>query len=215
MAKDTSHDRSALEFTEPRERGLDVVPFSFADVDARIREAIAAEHQRMFAAISEVIDQVRREQPVGPAGAAGERGKRGPRGERGEQGTQGNIGLRGPEGEQGPQGPPGTLPSVKLWRQDEVHYRGDVVAYDGSTFQAVKDKARAPGADDWVLIARGGSDAITPQVLGTYQEDVEYHRLDIVALNGSSFIARRDNPGPCPGEGWQLLASAGRSVDRA
>ena len=24
--------------------------------------------------------------------------------------------------------------------------------------------------------------------------------LDIVALNANSFIARRDNPGPCPGE---------------
>jgi hypothetical protein len=64
------------------------------------------------------------------------------------------------------------------------------------------------------LIARGGRDAITPQVLGTYKEDFEYHRLDIVALNGSSFIAKRDDPGPCPGEGWQLLASAGRTGGR-
>jgi hypothetical protein len=65
-----------------------------------------------------------------------------------------------------------------------------------------------------VLIACGGRDAITPQVLGTYNEDTEYHRLDIVALNGSSFIAKRDDPGPCPGEGWQLLASAGRTGGR-
>ena len=34
--------------------------------------------------------------------------------------------------------------------------------------------------------------------------------MNIVALNGSSFIARADNPGPCPGDGWQLIASAGR-----
>jgi len=103
---------------------------------------------------------------------------------------------------------------VKLWRPDQITYAGEVVAYDGSTFQAVKDTAQAPGGDDWVLIARGGRDAITPQVLGTYKEDAEYHRLDIIALNGSSFIAKRDDPGPCPGEGWQLLASAGRTGGR-
>jgi hypothetical protein len=108
----------------------------------------------------------------------------------------------------------GRYPIVKLWRQNEVHYRRDVVTYDGSTFQAVKDTARAPGGDDWVLIARGGRDAITPQVLGTSNEDAEYHRLDIVALNGSSFIAKREDPGPCPGQDWQLLASAGRSDGR-
>jgi hypothetical protein len=65
-----------------------------------------------------------------------------------------------------------------------------------------------------VLIARGGSDAITPKVRGTYSENAEYHRLDIVALNGSSFIAKRNDPGSCPGDGWQLLASAGRAGGR-
>ena len=34
--------------------------------------------------------------------------------------------------------------------------------------------------------------------------------LEIVALNGSSFIAKIDEPGPCPGDGWQLIASAGK-----
>jgi hypothetical protein len=34
--------------------------------------------------------------------------------------------------------------------------------------------------------------------------------MNIVALNGSSFLARVDDPGPCPGEGWQLIASAGK-----
>jgi hypothetical protein len=29
-------------------------------------------------------------------------------------------------------------------------------------------------------------------------------------LNGASFAARRDNPGPCPGEGWQLIAAQGK-----
>jgi hypothetical protein len=29
-------------------------------------------------------------------------------------------------------------------------------------------------------------------------------------LNGSSFVALRDDPSPCPGEDWQLVASAGK-----
>jgi len=47
-------------------------------------------------------------------------------------------------------------------------------------------------------------------VRGTFDETVEYHLLDVVALNGGSFIALKDAPGPCPGSGWQLLASQGK-----
>jgi hypothetical protein len=60
------------------------------------------------------------------------------------------------------------------------------------------------------MLARAGVDAM-PTIRGTYSETVaDYHRFDIVALNGSSFIARTDQPGACPGPGWQLIASAGR-----
>jgi hypothetical protein len=31
-----------------------------------------------------------------------------------------------------------------------------------------------------------------------------------VILNGGSFAARRDNPGDCPGDGWQMIASQGK-----
>jgi hypothetical protein len=34
--------------------------------------------------------------------------------------------------------------------------------------------------------------------------------LDIVALDGASFIAKHDKPGICPGDGWQLLSRQGR-----
>jgi hypothetical protein len=47
-------------------------------------------------------------------------------------------------------------------------------------------------------------------VRGTFDQSVSYRRLDIVALNGGSFIALKDAPGPCPGPGWQLIASQGR-----
>jgi hypothetical protein len=32
----------------------------------------------------------------------------------------------------------------------------------------------------------------------------------VVALDGASFVARRDNPGECPGAGWQLIARQGQ-----
>jgi hypothetical protein len=47
-------------------------------------------------------------------------------------------------------------------------------------------------------------------VRGTFIPGTRYEQYDVVAVNGCSFIAREDNPGQCPGEGWQLLASAGR-----
>jgi Collagen triple helix repeat (20 copies) len=149
--------------------------------------------------------------PVGPAGPAGPPG---PPGEPGAPGAQGSVGPRGWEGPPGPQGPPGKLPIVKAYEADAVHYTGDVVVHQGSTWQAIRDTGRAPPHADWIGLAfRGvdGVDGMSPTIRGTWRGDVDdYHRLDVVALNGSSFIARKDNPGPCPGEGWQLLASAGK-----
>jgi hypothetical protein len=44
----------------------------------------------------------------------------------------------------------------------------------------------------------------------TFDQSASYRRLDVVALNGGSFVALKDAPGPCPGPGWQLIASQGR-----
>jgi len=52
--------------------------------------------------------------------------------------------------------------------------------------------------------------ALTTKVRGTYRADVKYERGDMVALDGGSFVARKDDPGPCPsGGGWQLMAKQG------
>jgi hypothetical protein len=51
--------------------------------------------------------------------------------------------------------------------------------------------------------------ALATRVRGTYQAGVSYVRGDMVALDGGSFIARKDNPGKCPGDGWQLMAKQG------
>jgi hypothetical protein len=47
-------------------------------------------------------------------------------------------------------------------------------------------------------------------IRGTYDPNANYHQHDIVARNGGSFIAIKDDPGTCPGEGWQLLAGQGK-----
>jgi len=52
--------------------------------------------------------------------------------------------------------------------------------------------------------------AVTRCVRGTYNPQSAYSANDIVALDGGTFIARKDNPGPCPGGGWQLMAKQGQ-----
>jgi hypothetical protein len=47
-------------------------------------------------------------------------------------------------------------------------------------------------------------------VCGTYDPTVRYRALDVVANNGASFAARRDDPGRCPGDDWQMIAAQGK-----
>ena len=150
--------------------------------------------------------------PQGPQGPPGQPGPAGKPGAPGEQGPLGEPGPRGFEGPPGPVGPPGLLPQVKAWTPDTVHYAGQVVTCAAGTFQATRDTGAAPPGRDWICLAAAGQDGATPRVRGLWGEKVEppYQALDIVALNGGSFIARKDNPGPCPGDGWQLLASQGK-----
>jgi Collagen triple helix repeat (20 copies) len=145
----------------------------------------------------------------GEAGQPGPQGPQGPPGERGATGPQGLAGAPGDPGSPGPRGDPGTLPVAREWRPDTVHYAGVVVAHGGGTYQAIRDTGQAPEHADWICLARPGRDAM-PQVRGTWSETETYAPLDIVARGGSAFIARRAMPGPCPGDGWQLIASAGR-----
>jgi hypothetical protein len=49
---------------------------------------------------------------------------------------------------------------------------------------------------------------------GTFDVYKKYTQLDVVTFDGASFVAKRDNPGICPGDGWQLLASCGRAGDK-
>jgi hypothetical protein len=108
---------------------------------------------------------------------------------------------------------PAKLPVAREYRSDTVHYEGQVVVHRGSAYQAVRYTARPPPNADWVCLASAGRDGVdgkTPNVRETYNVHEKYQRLDVVVVDGAPWIARRDNPGMCPGEGWQLMSKQGR-----
>src|SRR5262249_25767920 len=121
-------------------------------------------------------------------------------------------GAAGPRGEKGE---PGSLPMVEPYIAGRIYYRGNVVTDQTGSYQAQRDtgKAPRPESQDWTCLARSradGKDGRTFRLRGTYDLSKNYKHLDIAMLNGSSFVALRDDPGPCPGESWQLFASAGK-----
>ena len=143
---------------------LDIVPPTLAEIDRRVEERIAAEHEFNINFLAEVLVDLKNDAEM--------RGPPGPSGPRGEE------------------GPPGKLPMVKLWTPETVYYEGDVVAYDGGTFQAQRDTGQPPSHAHWICLAAAGRDGKTIAVRGTFDQNVSYRRLDIVALNGGSALAK-------------------------
>jgi hypothetical protein len=151
----------------------------------QIRSAIEDERERTCALLAELLAGIQRE-------------------------TIPEVVARLPE-LRGPVGPPGKLPIAKEWTRETVYYEGSVVTYDGGSYQALRDTGEPPDNEaHWQLLAAPGRDAKSIRHRGTYKEDSEYAAYDAVALNGASFLALRDKPGPCPGPGWQLLAAPGK-----
>jgi hypothetical protein len=66
----------------------------------------------------------------------------------------------------------------------------------------------APGRDG--RDGRDGADGRTGEARGKYEPDESYRALDRVSFNGSEWIAKRDEPGPLPGDGWMLGAQGKR-----
>jgi hypothetical protein len=117
-------------------------------------------------------------------------------------------GIAGPPGPPGPPGPAGLFSVAKAWQPDTVHYAGDIVTHTGATWQAVRDTGQQPPARDWLCLA---APARSLKSRGIYDPDASYSELDMVVCNRGVWIARKDDPGSCPGRGWQLLVRDGRA----
>jgi len=145
----------------------------------------------------------------GERGLDGIAGKDGADGLDGIAGKDGDRGADGADGADGKDGAVGKMPMAEVWT-DKVHYANACVTRHGALWQAMVDTGKPPGADDWQCLAAAGSDGRTPVMRGTYDPADEYCYLDIVARDGGSSVALRDNPGECPGPDWQLVTAPGK-----
>ncbi len=104
------------------------------------------------------------------------------------------------------------MPVATDYVAKKVYYRADCVYFMGGLYQARKDTGEPPhDGDAWQLLAAPGRDGRSAVSRGTYDRQInDYRELNIVMSNGSSFIAKRDDPGDCPGDGWQALALVGK-----
>jgi hypothetical protein len=74
--------------------------------------------------------------------------------------------------------PAAKFPAVKAWK-DGVYYEGDVVAFAGGTYQALRDTGKGPESADWMCLAVAGAGFA---VRGKYLADEAYQRGDVVML---------------------------------
>jgi len=86
----------------------------------------------------------------------------------------------------------------------------DVAAKLAAVRDGKDGEAGPPGADSAVP-GPPGADGRSFNGRRTYSDAETYGALDVVSLDGSSFFALRDDPGPCPGDGWQMMSPRGRA----
>jgi integrin beta 3 len=173
--------------------------------------------------------------PQGERGMPGEMGAEGPAGPPGADSTvPGPEGPPGPEGAvgpagadstvpgpAGPQGEPGATPELtdeltmavmEKVREDRLELNEQLFAAM-TRFKRLSDELEErlasitegpPGPEG--APGRDGADGVTGEARGQYDASQVYGKHDRVASNGSEWIAKYDNPGPLPGEGWMLGA---------
>jgi hypothetical protein len=71
-----------------------------------------------------------------------------------------------------------------------------------------------PGAPGEAIQGPPGADGRSLNFRGTYKAEDSHLRDDVVMVDRGSFVALEDNPGACPGPGWQLLAGGGKRGER-
>lgn len=184
------------------------------DYEQSARALIDAAEKAVEKAVAPLLKRIADLEAQTPA--VGDKGDPGQQGERGEPGTDGNDGiglaaaLINREGE-----------LVVTTTDGQVRELGIVVGRDGK--DGIDGKDGSPGRDgadgapgeqgergDAGDPGKDGQDAYPGEPRGLFDATAEYRARDVVALNGSAFMAKRDNPGDCPGEGWMLLVQRGK-----
>lgn len=116
----------------------------------------------------------------------------------GNQGPRGPEGAAGKDGFRGPQGPPGSPGKDGPGLQGEPGPAGSVGPPGPQGPPGGQGERGEPGPQ--------GADARSWRHRRLHDPAETYQRNDVVALNGSSWLAIAEEPGPLPGDGWVLLA---------
>jgi hypothetical protein len=178
----------------------DVVARTIEDVRkeaSRMDEMRALEHRAFMAEQREIIEGMKRDLAEKIATV-----KDGKDGRDGIDGKDGADGLNGIDGRDGTDGKDADMEAIG--KQIDDRFAAIPIPKDGKDGADGKDGLN--GAD-----GRDGLDAYPGEARGLYDTEAEYRARDIVMLNGSSFMAKADSPGECPGDGWMLLAQRGKS----
>jgi hypothetical protein len=120
-------------------------------------------------------------------GEKGEPGEKGEKGDQGETGQAGQSGAKGDQGDKGDQGEAGqAIPGPAG--------RDGIDGKDGATGErGERGLPGDPGVDGRTLF----------NIRDTYDAAEKYLMGDVVTVNASWFVARKDEPGPCPGPDWK------------
>jgi hypothetical protein len=133
---------------------------------------------------------------------------------------KGDHGINGEKGERGADGAPGKVTKAKDWKEGVVWYDGAIVRHAGGTYQAQRDTSQPCVHADWVCLAapgapgangKDGVDGRSLTIKGTYSVSEKYQALDVVTVDHTWHVARKDAPGVCPGPDWKAGPGIGRT----
>lgn len=194
---------------------LDVFRAERDAVVAELRADLAEARQQRDALVIELREAVAArlaEVRDGRDGADGRDGEQGPAGEPGRDGKDGRDGTDGKDGDQGPRGEPGMDGRSVALEEVLPELQAQVAEFLAAIPLPQDGKDGVDGRDG--VDGEQGPPGRSIVLRGTYDAECAYSELDVVIVGGSSFVALKDEPGPCPGGGWQLLASRGSRGER-
>ncbi|MGA2741723.1 MAG: hypothetical protein ABSG65_30335, partial [Bryobacteraceae bacterium] len=156
---------------------------------------------------------------TGSTGTTGSTGASGSTGAIGATGATG-VGIAGATGAIGATGATGTLTPVTNYIPDNPYSQGDLVFYQGSTYQSsVNDNVSLPtNGASWMVIATGATGAtgstgatgtLTP--VTNYIADNPYSQGDLVFYQGSTYQSSVNSNVTLPtnGASWMVIAQQG------